>query len=93
MDHTKLICLETSAFYSLLDEVLLHISAKLDLSKEPQWIDGETTMALLNIRSRTTLQQLRDSGKIRFSQTTRKNIMYDRLSIIAYLERNAQNTF
>jgi len=89
----NVICIESPAFFLMLDEVLEHISTKFQLSKEPQWVDGETAMQLLNIRSRTTLQQLRDSGKIRFSQTTRKNIMYDRLSILAYLESNAQNTF
>ncbi|MEP7218857.1 MAG: helix-turn-helix domain-containing protein [Bacteroidota bacterium] len=50
-------------------------------------------MRLLNIKSRTTLQKLRDEGKIRFSQPQKKIILYDRDSIEAYLQKHAHNTF
>jgi len=50
-------------------------------------------MQLLRITSRTTLQKLRDEGSIRFSQPTRKLILYDRDSILQYLENHAKDTF
>jgi hypothetical protein len=58
-----------------------------------RWVSDEQAMQLLKIKSKTTLQQLRDGGKIRFSQPQKKIILYDRLSIDAYLEKNARNTF
>ncbi len=86
------ICIKTSAFYALLDEVIAHIDEKHQLPKESKWVDGHTAMVLLNITSRTTLQNIRDEGKIRFSKTSLKNIMYDRDSILKYIEDNAQET-
>jgi hypothetical protein len=52
-----------------------------------------STMQLLNIKSKTTLQKLRDEGKIRFSQPQKKIILYDRDSIDTYLQQHARNTF
>lgn len=89
----EIICLNSSAFYALLDQVVEHIDQKFNLPKESIWIDGETAMKLLNISSRTTLQSLRDQGKIRYSQTSKKNILFDRVSILSYIESSAKNTF
>ena len=50
-------------------------------------------MKLLGIKSKTTLQKLRDNGDIRFSQPIKKIIRYDRLSIEDYLDKHAQNPF
>lgn len=57
------------------------------------WVDDEEAMRLLNIKSKTTLQKLRDEGKIRYSQPQKKIILYDRRSIEAYLERHAKEAF
>ena len=61
--------------------------------KPAKWIDGEEAMLLLNIKSTTTLQKLRDEGKIRFSQPQKKIILYDRDSITEYIERYVRETF
>ena len=88
----QVICLEDKAFYALIDEVVARLKEKQ--GHEPdKWISGEQAMQLLNIKSKTTLQTLRDEGKIRFSQPQKKIILYDRDSINAYLEQNARNTF
>lgn len=50
-------------------------------------------MKLLNIRSRTTLQKLRDHGKIRFSQPQRRIILYDHNLICDYLEKTQETFF
>lgn len=50
-------------------------------------------MRLLNIKSKTTLQKLRDEGRIRYTQPEKKIILYDRDSIDAYLENNSKDTF
>ena len=88
----QVICLEDKAFYSLVEEVVARLREKHDVGKE-KWISDEEAMQLLYVNSKTTLQKLRDEGKIRFSQPQKKIILYDRDSINAYLERNARNTF
>lgn len=42
-----------------------------------KWISREEAMQKLRITSKTTLQKLRDEGKIRFSQPEKKIILYD----------------
>lgn len=88
----EVICLEEKAFYVLVEQVVARLKTE---HKEPveKWINDEDAMTLLNIKSKTTLQKLRDEGKIRFSQPQKKIILYDRDSIFTYLDKNAQNTF
>jgi len=50
-------------------------------------------MRELRIKSTTTLQKLRNEGKIRFSQPQKKIILYDRGSINEYIEKHAHDTF
>lgn len=88
----EVICLESEAFYSLVEQVVERIKEKNNITQD-KWIDGETAMKLLGIKSKTTLQSLRDNGKIRFTQPKRKIILYDRDSIMGYLDKNAQFTF
>ena len=59
--------------------------------KEDRWISTEEAMLKLRVKSKTTLQKLRDEGKIRFSQPEKKIILYDLQSIYSYLDQNANN--
>lgn len=88
----EVICLEEAAFYSLVEQVVERLKIQHGVNKE-KWISDEQAMELLNIKSKTTLQKLRDEGKLRFSQPQKKIILYDRVSIDEYLEKNARNTF
>ena len=88
----QIICLEEAAFYALVEQVVARLKEKHGVGKE-KWVSDEHAMHLLNIKSKTTLQKLRDEGKIRFSQPQKKIILYDRDSIDAYLEKNARSTF
>jgi hypothetical protein len=88
----EVICLEEAAFYALVEQVVDRLKKDHGAEQE-KWISDGEAMHLLNIKSKTTLQKLRDEGKIRFSQPQKKIILYDRHSIDEYLERNAQNTF
>lgn len=87
----NVICLEDQAFYTLIEEVVHRLEDKY--AKEDRWISGEEAMRMLRITSKTTLQKLRDEGKIRISQPEKKLLLYDRESILNYLEKNARNTF
>ncbi|KAA2215740.1 helix-turn-helix domain-containing protein [Maribacter flavus] len=88
----QVVCLQEDAFYALFDKVIEHIESKRQ-DKPEKWIDGEMAMKELGIKSTTTLQKLRNEGKIRYSQPQKKIILYDRDSINAYLEKHARETF
>ncbi len=88
----EVICLQDEAFYALIDQVVQRIKEKEGI-KEDKWISWEEAMKKLRITSKTTLQKLRDEGKIRFSQPEKKHILYDIDSIYQYLEKSAKDTF
>ncbi len=88
----QVICLEEPAFYALVEQVVARLKEAHGEEKE-KWISDADAMDLLNIKSKTTLQKLRDEGKIRFTQPQKRLILYDRDSIMVYLERNVRNTF
>ncbi len=88
----QVVCLQEEAFYALFDKVVEHIESKRK-DVPSKWVDGEEAMFLLKIKSATTLQKLRDEGKIRFSQPQRKIILYDRDSIDEYIEDHIRETF
>jgi excisionase family DNA binding protein len=88
----EVICMETDAFYTLLDLVMKRVQEKT-AQKEDKWITSDEAMRRLRITSKTTLQRLRDQGKIRFTQPKRKLLLFDKDSIEQYLEKNARETF
>ena len=86
----KVICLESRAFYALIDEVTARIKATHHIEVD-HWIDEHEAMQLLRITSKTSLQKYRDERRIRFSALSRKVIVYDRQSILDYIENQAKN--
>lgn len=72
----EVICLENEAFYTLIEEVVQRLKEKNGIS-EDKWISGEEAMRKMSIKSKTTLQRLRDEGRIRFTQPDKKNILYE----------------
>lgn len=88
----EVICLEDDAFFSLLDRAVEHLKGKFSI-KADKWISPEEAMKKLRIKSKTTLQKLRDEGSIRFSHPERRIILYDSESIDDYLTGHAKSTF
>jgi hypothetical protein len=88
----QVICLEEPAFYVLIDKVVVYIKEKHEI-KEEKWLSPDEALKKLKITSKTTLQKYRDEGKIRFTQDSRKIILYDADSIREYLEKHAKDTF
>ncbi len=88
----QVICFEEPAYYSMIEEVVARLKATMQPTAS-KWLSQEDAMLMLNIKSRTTLQKMRDEGKIRFSQPEKRIILYDRDSINAYLEQHAKETF
>ena len=78
-----------------LQESLLEFAEliKRQSKKEKIWITPKETMELLNIKSKTTLQNIRDMGLIEFTQPMKKLILYKRTSVLTYLDKHAEKTF
>lgn len=89
----NIICLESEAFYALVNNVVERIKEEQGLQSQQIWISDIEAMELLRIKSKTTLQKLRDTGSIRYSQPMKKVILYDKQSILDYLDANANETF
>ena len=88
----QVICLDEPAYFSLLDKVMEYVRQTHNV-KEDKWMSGEEAMKKLRITSKTTLQKLRDEGKIRFSQPEKRHIVYDLNSIYSYLNKHAKEPF
>ena len=88
----EVICLQDSAFYNLVEEVVKRLKEKQNIQAD-KWISDIEAMQKLRIKSKTTLQKFRDEGKIRFSQPEKKIIVYDLDSINEFLEKHAKDTF
>jgi hypothetical protein len=87
----EVVCLETKAFYALIDEVVNKMMEQRQ--EKPKWISGEEAMAILKITSKTTLHKLKNEGHIKFSQPMKKLVVYERQSILDYLEIHSQEPF
>ena len=88
----NVICIEEQAFYALLDKVYDHLENRININSS-KWITDVEAMKLLNIKAKSTLQNLRDEGKIRFTHPQKRIILYDPKSINDYLDKHARNTF
>jgi hypothetical protein len=53
----------------------------------------EEVMKVLNIHSRSTIQDIRNRSEITFFKLNNKNILYDRESVEAYIQRHAIKKF
>lgn len=92
MAQENVTCLPNADFERLVDRLVGYIKEKHSIQHDT-WVTCEEAMRLLNISSKTTLQQIRDNGKIRFTHPTHKILLYDRQSILDYLEAHAKETF
>ncbi|MEQ6117923.1 helix-turn-helix domain-containing protein [Reichenbachiella sp. MALMAid0571] len=88
----KVILIEEEAFFELIERVVERIGSKRS-KKERNWLTPEEAMKELGVKSTTTLQRYRDEGKIRFSQPSKKIILYDPTSIQEFLESKVHDTF
>lgn len=84
----EVISIEEKSFYDLLNKVLAEMEEKFG-KKEPEWIHESDAMSLLGIRSKTTIQRLRDNDFIKFTQPQKKIILYHKPSLLEYLESHA----
>lgn len=89
----EVICIEDQAFYELIDTVIERLSGQKNDESNWQWISEEKAMELLNIKSKTTLYELRANGEIEYSQPRKRIILYNRDSLNDYLVKHSKKTF
>jgi len=85
MDKIEIVCMESEAFYKLLEQVLERFKLNQPVQGD-KWISGPEAMKMMRIKSKATLQKMRDEGRIRFTQPEKRIILYDADSIRDYLE-------
>jgi hypothetical protein len=88
----EVICLQDEAFYLLIEEVVDRLKEKENITQD-KWVSPDRAMEILNIKSKTTLQKLRDEGSITFTQPQKKIILYDYDSIMKYLNSHTKKSF
>jgi len=88
----EVICLQEEAFYQLVENVVERLKEKQNITQD-KWVSPERAMEILNVKSKTTLQKLRDEGSITFTQPQKKIILYDYDSIMKYLNKHRKLSF
>jgi hypothetical protein len=89
----NVICIEEEAFYALIETVYKRLANDGEKKRPDGWINDQQAMQLLDIKSKTTLTKLKNTGCIKFSYVTPRKIMYDAVSINDYLEKKAMRCF
>lgn len=77
-----------SEFSVFLEALVTRLKSEMG-AKRDKWVDGEEAMQYMRITSKTTLQKLRDTAAIRFTQPFPKHILYDLDSIDEYLNKHS----
>lgn len=92
----ELIIFESDAYYSMRQDLLLEIreaikeakkEALQEASPENDWLPTDDAKKLLGVKSKTKMQELRDTDAIKFSQHGRI-IRYSKKSILEFLNKN-----
>lgn len=77
-----------------LREELLKMMEEMMQKPAPKiWVSTEEAMELLHLKSKTSMQKLRDTGSIIFSQPMKKVILYNYESILQYLQEHSHKKF
>lgn len=80
----NVIIFEDETYYKLINEFAEMIKKKIkEANSEDEWISAEEVKTLLGFKSKSKLQQLRNSGEIVISQHKRI-IKYSRKSCMAF---------
>ena len=89
--NTKMIVLDEQALQKIIDTILEEYREKIG-AFEHKWINEAQAKALLGVRSKSTMQKLRDTDAIVYSQPMHKVVLYDRNSILEYLEAHSNRS-
>ena len=86
----EIIVFETETYWKMQADLMKMFHDSLKAANKPadDWISTEEAKHLLGVRSKSKMQQLRDTNAITFSKHGKKLIQYSKSSILAYLKKN-----
>jgi hypothetical protein len=86
----EIIVFEKDAYWRMQRELMqMFQHAMKEATKQPDdWISTEEAKALLGVKSKSKMQELRDTDAIKYSKHGKKLIKYSKQSILDYLKRH-----
>lgn len=86
----EIIVFEKETYWKMQTELMKMFQDSLKAAtKQPEdWISKEEAKLLLGVKSKTKMQELRDTNSIKFSKHGTRLIKYSRASILEYLKKN-----
>ena len=87
-----LLVADEDTFFRLVEEIEKRIEAKRQPEPE-EWISEAQAMAMLHIKSKTTLWKLRMNGSLIYSTISSKHFLYSRSSILELINEKKQDKF
>ena len=86
----EVIIFEKETYWKMQAELMKMFQESLKAaSRQPEdWISMAEAQSLLGVKSKSKMQDLRDTNAIKFSKHGRKLIRYSRSSILDYLKKN-----
>ena len=86
----EIIVFEKAAYWRMQRELMqMFQNAIKEATKQPDdWIGLDEAMTLLMVKSKTTMQRLRDNDEIKFTKPSPRIILYSKQSLLAYLKRH-----
>lgn len=86
----ELIVFEKESYWKMQKQLMSMFEEALKSGQQSpeDWISLEEAQALLGVRSKSKMQELRNTNAIKYSKFGRKLIRYSKSSIMAYLKKN-----
>ncbi len=86
----EIIVFEKETYWKMQTELMKMFRDSLKEANKPaeDWISTEEAKLLLGVKSKSKMQQLRDTNAIKYSKHGRKLIQYSKASILDYLKKN-----
>jgi hypothetical protein len=86
----EIIIFEKETYWKMQAELMRMFQEVIKTSqKQPEdWISTEEAKAILGVKSKSKMQELRDTNAIKYSKHGKKLIQYSRASIHEYLKKN-----
>jgi len=89
----EIIVFEKDTYWKMQAQLMQMFQKTIQEATAPadDWITTEQAKALLGVKSKSKMQELRDTNAIKFSKHGKKTIMYSKKSVLEFLKKNIQS--
>lgn len=84
---------DSETLFMLVKQIVLRLQSEDKKDNEKKYLSLSEVKSILNLKSSTSIQNLRDSGAVAFSMIGRRTIVYDKQSVYDFLEKRKKGTF